>query len=100
METGWAAVGIWVLVGGVGLVVRALVIVGLRTGEGRELAVEAGVRLVKILLGWLEVWVTAQLGRCGRSESPWRGVAGSQVVHVSDGRLSRLHEARRLVGEL
>ena len=90
----WWVVGVGALVSCVVVTVAALVVVGLRTGDGRELAVAAGVRLVKLLLGWVEVWVAGQLARGSTSSS----LRAAPIVR--DGRLARVREARRLVGEL
>ena len=88
----WSVVGVGALVSCVVVTVVALVVVGLRTWEGQQVVVQAGVRVVKLLLGWIEVWLAGQVVQQVR-------VLGAGMM-VGDGRLARVREARRLVGEL
>ena len=78
----------WRWAGVVALAIGVLVAMGLRTGEGQELAIAAGVRLVKILLAWLEVWLKMQLD--GQLSSVENVVgSGRAAVYVGDGRLAQ-----------
>jgi hypothetical protein len=64
----------------------------------QELVAVAGVRVVKVLLWWLEgwlVWRVKGVRVAGRSGSPLYPGFG-----FSDGRLARVREAHRLVSEL
>jgi hypothetical protein len=88
----WSVVGVGALVACAVVTVVGLVVMGMRTSDGRELAIAAGVRLVKLLLGWIEVWLAVRLGQQVRE-------LGAGMI-VGDGRLARVREARRLVGEL
>jgi hypothetical protein len=93
----WAVVdrvGPWVLVG---LVVAGLAWLGLRTAAGRDLASAAGVRMVKVLLVWLEVRLAAELDKV--SGGTRRAYVGARLS-VRDGRLARVRALRRLAGDL
>jgi len=104
----------------VGLVIVYLAVLGLRTQEGRELAIACGVRLLKLLTAALEVWVSQQLARqlarqlgpnqrgLGGSESAWGGsesasestAAERDPIGATSGRLSKIVQIRRLASGL
>ena len=70
----WSAVAGWALLGLGVVAVVALVVVGLRTAQGRELVTAAGVRVVKVLLGFMERWMGGQLEAVVSSRAAgWRG---------------------------
>ena len=58
-------VGPYLIYGVIVLAVLAavvLVALALRTKAGQDAAVATGMRLVNVLLAWLELWLTKQLG--------------------------------------
>ena len=80
--------------------VVALVVVGLRTGEGRELVTAAGVRVVKVLLGFIERWMGGQLDAVVSSRRPVGEAGEVDEVGYLTVRLAQVRKARRDVGGL